>query len=276
MNSSSRRQHTVDVVAAKRGLDATFGVATPEPFKGWSERGYLPHCDKPGLVQMLTYRLADSMPQERRHEWGPLTEIADERERRRRLEEYLDRGLGECHLRRPEVTALVEENLLRFDGGRYRMLAWVIMPNHVHLLVGQWESLGSLIKSWKSYTAAIANRLLGRNGAFWQDDYWDRYVRDLPHFTTAWTYIEQNPVKAKLCRTADEWLHSSANPKWRWSAMDAEPRLLRGHLERGLWLDRNADGHVRKRETLNPDTKLVWDPFHCVVRNLDPETFSRT
>jgi REP element-mobilizing transposase RayT len=225
---------------------------------------------------MLTYRLADSFPPELRHEWEPLTRIQDERERRRQLEAYLDRGLGACHLAKPEIATLVEENLLRFDGERYRLLAWVVMPNHVHLLVEQWESLGSLLKSWKSYTATQANKALGRSGALWQQDYWDRFVRDLPHFSKAQSYLEGNPVKAGLCSSAAAWSHSSANPKWQWSAADAETRLLRGHLVAGRWLDRSADGHGRKNECLSPEAKLVWDPFHCVVRNLETEAFSRT
>ncbi len=276
MKPNSPRHHTARGVAAKRDLDETLGVVTPESFKGWNERGYLPHCDKPGLVQMLTYRLGDSFPPELNHEWEPLTRIQDERERRRKLEAYLDRGLGECHLTRPEVASLVEENLLRFDGERYRLLAWVIMPNHVHLLVEQWESLGSLMKSWKSYTAAAANRMLRRRGAFWQADYWDRFVRDVEHFSKAWKYIEDNPIKAGLCPTTSDWTYSSANARWHWRTSDAETRLLRGHLLAGCWLDRSADGHVRKNETLSPDTKLVWDPFHCVVRNPETETLSRT
>ena len=64
-------------------------------FLGWHERGYLPHCDFPGLVQFVTFRLADSMPASRRGEWEHLLKIEEIREKRTKLEEYLDRGVGE-------------------------------------------------------------------------------------------------------------------------------------------------------------------------------------
>jgi len=104
-------------------------------FLGWHERGYLPHCDFPGLVQFLTFRLADSMPAARRGEWEHLLAIEDVREKRTKLEEYLDRGYGCCHLRQPAIASLAERSLLHFDRERYELLAWCVMPNHVHVLV---------------------------------------------------------------------------------------------------------------------------------------------
>jgi hypothetical protein len=101
-------------------------------FRGWHSRGYLPHFDARGVLQMITYRLHDAMPASRRHEWAELLKIEDERERRIKIEEYLDAGHGECHLRQQKIASVIQENLLRFDGIRYRLLAWVIMPNHVH------------------------------------------------------------------------------------------------------------------------------------------------
>src|SRR5258706_333344 len=77
-------------------------------FLGWHERGYLPHCDFPGLVQLITFRLADSMPASRRGEWEHLLKIEDVRARRTKLEDYLDRGVGECHLRNLEIAQLAE------------------------------------------------------------------------------------------------------------------------------------------------------------------------
>ena len=81
-------------------------------FLGWHERGYLPHCDFPGLVQFVTFRLADSMPISRRTEWEHLLKIEDDHEKRTKLEEYLDRGVGECHLRDPRIAKLAEAALL--------------------------------------------------------------------------------------------------------------------------------------------------------------------
>src|SRR5437867_12040086 len=73
-------------------------------FLGWHERGYLPHCDYPGLVQFVTFRLADSMPASRRGEWEHLLKIEDDCKKRTKLEEYLDCGVGECHLRDPGIA----------------------------------------------------------------------------------------------------------------------------------------------------------------------------
>src|ERR1041385_6986790 len=83
-------------------------------FLGWHERGYLPHCDFPNLVQFVTFRLEDSMPASRRGEWEYFLEIEDVRERRSKLEEYLDRGVGECQLRDALAAAICEEALLHF------------------------------------------------------------------------------------------------------------------------------------------------------------------
>ena len=207
---------------AEAAAEATIGS------KGWHTRGYLPHYDKPGTIQMVTFRLADAMPASQRHEWEGLWAIGDERERRTKLEAYLDQGRGECRLRDSRVAAAVETVFLRFEGQRYRMIAWVIMPNHAHLLFELWNMpMGELLKAWKGTSANAANRVLSRRGTFWQEEYWDRYMRDEEHLRKAKHYIEWNPVKAGLVRTPEAWAFSSANPQWRWSAGDKDGR---GHL----------------------------------------------
>ena len=114
------------------------------------------------------------MPASRRSEWEVLLRIEDNRQRRTKLEAYLDRGLGECWLRQPRIAALVEGALRFFDGQRYQLRAWVVMPNHAHVLVEVWETpLAAVLHSWKGFTARAANKLLGRAGAFWQREYWD-------------------------------------------------------------------------------------------------------
>lgn len=201
--------------------------------KGWNTRGYLPHWDKPGAMQMLTFRLADAMPASRRQEWELLLRIADARERRTKLEAYLDRGCGECQLRDPRCAAAVEAVLLRYDGERYRLLAWVIMPNHAHVLVELWTvPLGRLCQAWKGAGANAVNRILGRKGELWQADYWDRHIRDEEHFRKAWRYIESNPVKAGLVAAAADWAHSSANARWQWVGAS---RYGGGHLAGEHW-----------------------------------------
>ena len=69
--------------------------------------------------------------------------------------------------------------------------------------------MGKILQSWKGYTAKEANRILGREGAFWEDDYFDRYIRDEEHLRRVVRYIENNPVKAHLARSAAEWPWSS-------------------------------------------------------------------
>jgi putative DNA methylase len=180
-------------------------------FRGWHSRGYLPHFDMPGLLQFINYRLDDAMPASRRHEWAGLLEIEDDLKRRTKIEEYLDRGWGSCLLRNPRAAAVVEENWLHFDGEHYRMLAWVVMPNHVHLLVEIWQTPQSeLTKDWKGFTARRINRILGRPGKLWQDDYWDRYIRDEEHYRKVVQYIESNPVTAGLVKSREEWPFSSS------------------------------------------------------------------
>lgn len=180
-------------------------------FRGWHSRGYLPHFDAPGLRQFLTWRLADSLPASRRSEWEHLLQIEDERQKQIELEAYLDKGHGSCLLRLEDVAQAVERTFLFDDGLRCRLLAWVIMPNHVHLLVEMWQTpLSKLLHSWKILTSQRANALLGRMGQLWQEDYRDRYIRDQEHYRKAICYIENNPVKARLARRAEEWRFSSA------------------------------------------------------------------
>ena len=107
---------------------------------------------------MITYRLQDAMPANRRHEWQKILTLDDERQRRINIEAYLDKGYGECQLRKPEIATLVEENLLHFDGSHYRLLAWVVMPNHVHTLIETFQMpLAEILHGWKSYTGKAAN-----------------------------------------------------------------------------------------------------------------------
>ncbi len=221
--------------------------AKAKGFLGWHQRGYLPHYDAPGVTQIVTLRLVDSLPASRRGEWEHLLRIENDREtlsagapacsrligsnhvqsrsqtgaplkhreagreRRRQLEAYLDRGLGECWLRQPAIAKLTEDTLRFFDGQRYRLVAWVVMPNHVHVLVDVWETpLAELVKSWKSFTGREANKLLGRRGEFWEREYLDTVIEDEAHRRTAVRYIENNPTKAKLVLAPKDWPWSSS------------------------------------------------------------------
>jgi len=152
------------------------------------------------------------MPAERRRDWESLLATADEVRRRARLEAYLDAGHGACRLKEPRIARLVQETLLHFDGDRYRLLAWVVMPNHVHVLIGTMDGhpLHAVVQAWKSFTSRHANRILGRAGTFWQPEYFDRFVRNEAHFEAAVRYIHENPVKAHLVGRAEDWQFSSA------------------------------------------------------------------
>ena len=107
---------------------------------------------------------------------------------------------------------MVEDVLLHFDGKRYRMIAWVLMPNHVHALVEieQKFLLQEIMHSWKSYTANEANKMLGKSGVIWAAEYFDRYIRDSRHFGNAVRYIHENPVKGGLAAIAEDWPLSSS------------------------------------------------------------------
>ncbi len=104
---------------------------------------------------------------------------------------------------------IVQDSLQHFHGTKYDLIAWVIMPNHVHALIRQRQGglIAAIVQSWKTYTA---KRILG-TGNLWQRDYWDRFVRDDQHFWRSVHYIHENPVKARLVERAEDWRWSSAH-----------------------------------------------------------------
>ena len=130
----------------------------------------------------------------------------------KRVEKYLDKGYGRCYLQNRSVAEMVQNSLLHFDRNRYKLISWVIMPNHIHLLLKPKKNhaLSDIVHSIKSFTAQKANKILNRKGKFWQEDYFDRYIRDYDHYMSAIKYIEQNPVKAGLCKSKSDWRFSSA------------------------------------------------------------------
>ena len=180
-------------------------------FLGWHENGYLPHRDEPGLIQFVTFRLADAFPEELRSEWESLLKIENDRKRRIEMEAYLDKGRGACHLKRPDIAKIVEDSFHFRHGEDYELRAWVVMPNHVHLL---FKVLGvpmsQLLDAWKGFTAKQANKVLDRRGKFWQDGYWDTFMRDVEHEQRSRRYIEDNPVKAGLVAFRKDWPWGSA------------------------------------------------------------------
>ena len=149
---------------------------------GWRSRGYLPHCDGANLVQHITMRTEGS-------------------------HEGVGGHLGQKLLAHPEAAQAVQRALLHFDGERYALCAWCVMPNHVHVVAMQAEGwpLQRIVHSWKSFTANEINRILRRTGAVWQREYYDRYMRDDDELSHVIQYVEQNPVKAGLVQRASDW-----------------------------------------------------------------------
>ncbi len=196
--------------------DRTEASKNVQDSKGWYFRGYLPHFDGGDVVQFVTFRLYDSLPKERLRAWKNELKIYPkeiaEMKLNQKIDTWLDQGYGSCWLNIEEIALLVQHSLFYFDGEKYRLCSWVIMPNHVHVLFSQVLGfrLPDVIHSWKSYTAGEANRLLHRKGKFWQDDYYDRFIRNEEHFERVKYYIEENPVKAGLCAKKEDWRFGSA------------------------------------------------------------------
>jgi carbamoylphosphate synthase large subunit/REP element-mobilizing transposase RayT len=180
-----------------------------------TRRRHLPHWEQKGATYFVTFRLADAVPADILAEWR------EERERWLRFhpqpwdwktsrefirlneenrEQWLDQGHGSCLLRAPRCAKIVVDALLRFHGKRYALDDFVVMPNHVHLLVKPLgkHTLTEILRSWKSLTAKAVNQLAGREGPLWMAESFDTIVRDLTHLAGARDYIAQNPAEAQL------------------------------------------------------------------------------
>jgi REP element-mobilizing transposase RayT len=191
------------------------------------DRGRLPHWEKDSATYFITFRLADSLPStvldRIESERNSIVLTAKQLERdlssserkkleqlsTRTIERYLDQGLGLCHLKNPDIADLVADALRHFDDKRYRLLAWCVMPNHVHVVAHFFpgETLASVIHSWKSFTAKKANLILGSAGAFWQKEYYDHLIRDDSEFEHAIQYVADNPAKAGLQNWRWVWVY---------------------------------------------------------------------
>lgn len=173
----------------------------------------MPHYDDGG-AQFLTWRLDDSIPAEVYLEWkkelsrgGP----AEKKELYRRVEKFLDGCHGSCILREPTRANIVANALRFYDGKKYDLHAYVVMPNHVHVLLAPLKDfpVSAIVQSLKGFTGKEIQRLFG-SGRIWQPDYFDRAIRSAEHFERVVKYIEWNPVKAKLCFDPKRWAYSSA------------------------------------------------------------------
>jgi REP element-mobilizing transposase RayT len=183
-------------------------AASVREHKGWYVPRSLPHLDAPGVLQAVTFRLADSLPREAAEARKGEGSAA----RRLRIAAALDAGHGSCVLRDPACAGLVEGALCHGDRSRYEMHAFVIMPNHVHVLIAPAAEhrLPDIVHGWKSWTAKAINRQRGTDGVVWQREYFDRFIRDDSHLATTIAYIEENPVKAGLVVKTEDWRFGSA------------------------------------------------------------------
>ena len=130
-----------------------------------------------------------------------------------RWSELLDECLGDCLLRRPELSEIVANSFHYFDGERYDLSDFVVMPNHAHILAGFYDAADMLrrCEAWKSFTAREINRLVGCKGRFWQSDGFDHLVRSPEQFAGLQRYIAENPVRARLKQ--GEFRHYSRDSK---------------------------------------------------------------
>ena len=186
---------------------------------------YLPHWTADGVIYHVRFRLADSFPakirkQLREEKDRILAVVRDEDPRLTRFDKkqlmklyrvnvdlHLNEGYGSCWLARESIGQLVAHALKFFENERYKLLAWCVMPNHVHVVLqpGDKFKLGDIVHSWKSYTANKANVILKRTGSFWQREYFDRIIRDNDELISTIDYVWINPEKAGLGKWKYRW-----------------------------------------------------------------------
>ena len=187
---------------------------------------FRPHWSQAGAVVFITFRTHDSIPREvlqrwerekqewlrrRGHDaaehWSVVLPRLTEKDRadfqkefRRCREEFLDTCHGRCLLRRRELAQIVADSLLYFDGQRYRMGDFIVMPNHAHLLAAfaAAEAMKAECDSWLHYTAIQINKAIEEKGKFWQQEPFDHLVRSAEQYDYLRRYIADNPHKAGL------------------------------------------------------------------------------
>jgi REP element-mobilizing transposase RayT len=196
----------------------------------------LPHWSQAGTIAFLRWRTWDSIPEQILLEWiaerdellqsvGIDPRTSHWQATLKRLEPHVQRQIratisdrwndrldachGDCVLRRPNLAKIVSDSLLHFDGDRYELTDFVVMPNHVHLLAAYPTENAMLeqAESWKRFTAVRINRLLKRTGRFWQADGFDHLVRTEEQFSYLRRYIAENPRRAGL--RSGEFIHLS-------------------------------------------------------------------
>ena len=151
-------------------------------------------------------------------EVGVLPPEKQDIKRRKRIEKWIDAGYGKCLLRHSAIAELIIENWKHYDNERYDLIAYVVMPNHVHVLINDKGivPLSEIVQAWKGYTGKKIKEWTIDNAdqtvgvprhltPIWHREYWDRFIRDEEHFYNAIDYILNNPVKAKLVKEIEDW-----------------------------------------------------------------------
>ena len=179
------------------------------PFCDPAYRGVLPHIHKPGCTYFVTFCLAD-VARKRAAERKRLSELEDPTAFLESSDPEATKG--SCILKDRSLAAIVENSLLHFQGDRYVLSAWCVMPNHVHVIVTPLgdHTLPKILQSWKGFSGRQINRKLDRSGSVWQKESFDHIVRDPAAFDRFVSYTERNPVVAGLVSNPADWQFSSA------------------------------------------------------------------
>ncbi|MDH7528379.1 MAG: TaqI-like C-terminal specificity domain-containing protein, partial [Ignavibacteria bacterium] len=184
----------------------------------YGKRGKLPHMHQGSVWYFVTFRLDDALPKEKieqlekeREQWLKVhkkdkTELTEEEKQEyyklfsERVEEWLNNGYGSCILKDEKIARIVADTLLHFNGERYDLDDWVIMPNHVHLLIRPRNdyTLSDILHSIKSYSAHRINKVLNRKESVWMHESYDHIVRNENSFLAIKNYIRSNPIKANV------------------------------------------------------------------------------
>jgi putative transposase len=175
----------------------------------------LPHWHPAGKTVFLTWRLDGSLP------INVLQSLRAKKERsagRQFLEadRHLDNALfGPLWLKDPRIAKVVVKSLLKGANElkQYALHSFVVMANHVHILIDPIVPVARITSGIKGATARRANQILERGGKFWQDESFDHWVRNAAEFERLRTYIERNPVTAGLVLSPEDWPWSSASPR---------------------------------------------------------------
>lgn len=165
---------------------------------------FLPHIEQEGVLQFVTFRLADSLPttklvylEELKKKYLLSEESSASSEDIKKIDDWLAAGYGKCILKYEPVQQLVESSIRYFDGIHYELYDFVIMPNHVHLLIIPESSVKEAMSSLKRYMTRRINKIMGNTGRIWQRDHFDHMIRNFQEYNETKEYIIHNPRSLK-------------------------------------------------------------------------------